>query len=57
MKHCWRVFWDTIVSFFELVQRLVELAHAGIDSVEKSLDEPDEKPTAARVVRKRTTKS
>ena len=57
MKHCWKVFWATIVSFFELVQRLVELAHAGIDSVEKSLDEPDEKPMAARVVRKRTTKS
>ena len=57
MKHCWKVFWTTIVSFFELVQRLVELAHAGIDSVEKSLDEPDEEPTASRVVRKRTTKS
>ena len=56
MKHCWKVFWTTIVSFFELVQRLVELAHAGIDSIEKSLDEPDE-PVEARVVRKRTTKS
>ena len=57
MKHCWRVFWTTVVSFFELIQRLVELAHSAIDSVEKSLDEPDEKPAAARVVRKRTTKS
>ena len=57
MKHCWKVFWTTIVSFFELVQRLVELAHAGIDSVEKSLDEPDEEPKATRVVRKHTTKS
>ena len=57
MKHCWRVFWDTVVSLVELIQRLVELAHAGIDSVEKSLDEPDEEPKAPRVVRKRTTKS
>ena len=57
MKHCWKVFWTTIVSFFELVQRLVELAHAAIDSVEKSLDEPDEPQPEARVVRKRTTKS
>ena len=57
MKHCWRVFWTTVVSFFELIQRAVELARRAIDSVEKSLDAPEEPQPEARVVRKRTTKS